>query len=263
MLRSPLRKIKTLLVVYYAYMVEYRAELFFWVLSGSLPMILLGVWTEAASQVEMAMTPIEFARYFLAVFVVRQLTLVWVIWDFETEISEGKLSFALLQPIDPVWRFFAAHTSERFARFPFNILLILLFFWLYPQAFWKPSLSQIILCLIATAIAFCLRFLIQYTLAMAAFWVEKASALEQTLFMFYIFLSGYIAPLETFPPLIREIALLTPFPYFIYFPVAIITGLPVRWGESILVTSAWSAIFLVLNRYFWRKGLKQYSGMGA
>lgn len=263
MLRFVLRKVQTLLLVYYAYMVEYRAELFFWVLSGSLPMILLGVWTEAANQVELPLTSVEFARYFLAVFIVRQLTLVWVIWEFEKEITQGKLSFALLQPIDPVWRHLAAHTSERAARLPFTFGLIALFFLLYPAALWTPSLSQICLCLLTTAIAFLMRFLMQYTFAMAAFWIEKASAIEQVWFLFYIFLSGYIAPLETFPPLMREIALLTPFPYVIYFPAAIIMGLPIRLGEGLLVMTFWCTVFYFLNRYFWRKGLKHYSGMGA
>ncbi|AFY38793.1 protein of unknown function DUF990 [[Leptolyngbya] sp. PCC 7376] len=263
MLRSLLRKVTTLLTVYYAYMVEYRAELFFWVLSGSLPMILLGAWTEAANQVEMSLSSVEFARYFLAVFVVRQLTLVWVIWDFEKEVTQGKLSFTLLQPIDPAWRHLAGHAAERIARLPFTFLLIGLFFLLYPESLWRPSLNQILLCTLTTAIAFGMRFLMQYTFAMAAFWIEKASAIEQTWFLFYVFLSGYIAPLETFPPLMREIALLTPFPYVIYFPAAIIMGLPVRIWEGIIVMTLWSAIFFVLNRYFWRKGLKHYSGMGA
>ncbi|NJN74514.1 MAG: multidrug ABC transporter permease [Limnothrix sp. RL_2_0] len=263
MWRSPLRKSITLLTVYYAFMVEYRAELLFWVLSGSLPMILLGVWTEAANQVQLQLSAIEFARYFLAVFVVRQLTLVWVIWEFEKEISQGKLSFALLQPIDPVWRHFAGHLSERIARLPFTLILVTFFFLLYPEALWLPSIPQALLCLFVTAIAFAMRFLIQYTFAMTAFWVEKASAIEQTWFLFYLFLSGYIAPLETFPPLMREIALLTPFPYVIYFPAAIAIGLPVRLWEGLIVMTAWSVLFFFLNRYFWRKGLRHYSGMGA
>ena len=41
---------RVFLSVYYAYMVEYRAELLFWVLSGSLPLILMGVWSQAATQ---------------------------------------------------------------------------------------------------------------------------------------------------------------------------------------------------------------------
>ncbi|OKH18177.1 ABC transporter permease [[Limnothrix rosea] IAM M-220] len=263
MLRSPFRKITTLLSVYYAYMVEYRAELFFWVLSGSLPMILLGVWTEAANSVELQLSALDFARYFIAVFAIRQFTLVWVIWDFEKEVSEGKLSFALLQPIDPAWRHLAGHMSERLARLPFIAVLVFVFFVVYPDVRWVPSFGQVLLCLFTTAIAFGMRFLMQYTFAMAAFWVEKASAIEQTWFLFYIFLSGYIAPLETFPPLMREIALLTPFPYVIYFPAAIIMGLPVRLWEGLVVMAVWSLIFFVLNRYFWRKGLKHYAGMGA
>ena len=39
---------QTMTSVYYAYMVEYRAELLLWVLSGSLPIILMCIWMEAA-----------------------------------------------------------------------------------------------------------------------------------------------------------------------------------------------------------------------
>ncbi len=43
-----MRKARVLLAVYLAYMLEYRAELFLWALAGALPLILMGVWTEAA-----------------------------------------------------------------------------------------------------------------------------------------------------------------------------------------------------------------------
>jgi ABC-2 type transport system permease protein len=49
MLHYPLRLTKTLLSTYYAYMVEFRAELLLWALSGSLPIILMGIWTQAAA----------------------------------------------------------------------------------------------------------------------------------------------------------------------------------------------------------------------
>ncbi|MGB3759572.1 MAG: multidrug ABC transporter permease, partial [Rivularia sp. (in: cyanobacteria)] len=102
-MKSIIRKAVTLLTVYYAYMVEYRAELILWVLTGSLPIIMMGVWTEAAEGGQFGLSPTQFARYFLAVFLVRQLTVVWVIWEFEKEVVEGKLSPRLLQPLDPVW----------------------------------------------------------------------------------------------------------------------------------------------------------------
>lgn len=256
-------KISTFLSVYYAYMLEYRAELVLWVLSGSLPIILMGVWSQAAQGGNFGLTSVDFARYFIAVFIVRQLSVVWVIWEFEREIVEGKLSPRLLQPVDPVWHHISSHISERIARTPFAIVLILLFFLLYPQAFWLPNFGNLLLFIIASVMAFALRFVIQYTFAMFAFWTERASSLENLWFLFYLFLSGYIAPLEVFPEAVRELVLLTPFPYLINFPAAILVGVPVDLGRGFLSTIGWFLLFLGLNRIFWRLGLKRYSGMGA
>jgi ABC-2 type transport system permease protein len=258
-----IRKAQAFLCVYYAHMLEYRAELLLWALSGTLPIILMGVWTKASQSGQFGLNPTDFARYFLTVFLVRQFNVVWVIWDFEKEVVEGRLSSRLLQPIDPVWHHVAAHLSERVARLPFALVLVGLFFFLYPQAIWLPSLGSVLLFAIVVALAFTLRFLMQYTFALFAFWTERASAIEQLSFLFYLFLSGYIAPLEVFPPTVREIAEWTPFPYLIHFPAAILIGLPVDAWRSIGVMLGWSLLFFILNRWLWRKGLKQYSGMGA
>lgn len=258
-----LKKIAVFLSSYYAHMVEYRAELFFWVLSGSLPIILMGVWIEASQEGNFGLSSQDFARYFLAVFLTRQLTIVWVIWDFERSVLEGKLSFRLLQPIDPVWHDLAGHLSERIARLPFIIILIGLFVWLYPDAMWIPNLSQILLYSVAIALAFFLRFLMQYTAAMMSFWTERATAIEQFFYLFYIFLSGMVAPLSVFPPLVQEIALWTPFPYLINFPATLITGSDVEIGRGFFMIFAWGIIIFILNRWLWRQGLKKYSGMGA
>lgn len=254
---------KTLLSVYYAYMVEYRAELLLWMLSGSLPLILMGIWIEASQGGQFNLSPVEFARYFLAVFLVRQFTMVWVIWEFEREVVEGKLSPRLLQPLDPVWHHVAGHLGERVARFPFALLLVGLFFLLYPQAFWLPSLQGLLVFVPAIVLVFTLRFLIQYTFAMFAFWIERAAAIEQFWFLFYLFLSGTIAPLELFPPAVREVVLWTPFPYLIYFPAGLLVGLEVNIVRGFVATLAWCLVFFILNRWLWRKGLKRYSGMGA
>jgi ABC-2 type transport system permease protein len=257
------RVFKTLLLVYYAYMVEYRAELILWVLSGSLPIILMGVWIQAAQQSNFGLSPTDFARYFLAVFLVRQLTVVWVIWEFEREVVEGKLSLRLLQPLDPAWHHVFSHISERCARIPFALLLVVLFFVLYPTTIWVPSLSTVLLFVISIVFAFSLNFLIQYTLALCAFWTERASSLQEFWFLLYLFLSGVIAPLEVFPPVVRTLALFTPFPYLVNFPASLLVGLPTSPIQGFLVMSAWITGFFILNRWLWRQGLKQYSGMGA
>ncbi|WP_353931471.1 ABC-2 family transporter protein [Okeanomitos corallinicola TIOX110] len=257
------KKILTLLTVYYAYMLEYRSELVLWILSGTLPIILMGVWIQAAEGGNFGLTSLEFARYFFAVFLTRQLTVVWVIFDFEREVVEGKLSPRLLQPIDPGFYHLATHVSERFARMPLVFLIIGLFFLLYPQAFWIPSLPNILLFTLAAVLAFTLRFIIQYTFAMFTFWTERATALENFWFLFFLFFSGLIAPLEVFPENVRNVVMFTPFPYMINFPANILVGIPVDLTRGFLSMLGWILIFLGLNRLLWRAGLKRYSGMGA
>jgi ABC-2 type transport system permease protein len=98
---------------------------------------------------------------------------------------------------------------------------------------------------------------------MLAVWTERATALENFWFLFFLFLSGMIAPLEVFPEAVRNIAMMTPFPYLINFPASILVGLPVDLTRGFLSIIAWFMIFLGANRLLWRAGLKRYSGMGA
>ena len=233
----------------------------FWVLSGSFPLILMGLWQEAARSGQFELKPSDVVRYFLAVFVVRQLTVVWVIWDFEREVLEGKLSPLLLQPLDPGWRHFSSHLAERLARLPFIAVLVGLFLALYPAARQRPA--HIGWGLVAVGLAFCLRFLMQYTYAMVAFWVERATAIEQFSFLLYTFFSGMVAPLTLFPDMIRSVVFWTPFPYLIYVPASLIVGLPIDIEKSMAITIVWCFIFWSLNRFLWQQGLKRYSGMGA
>lgn len=258
-----LQKIRVFLSVYYAYMVEYRAELLLWVLANSLPLIMMGVWLEAAQKSPLPLSPEQFARYFITIFFVRQLTVVWVAWDFEKEVLEGRLSPRLLQPMDPVWHHVAGHVAERFARLPFSLLLVGFFFVLYPQAFWIPHPMAMVGFILLVILAFGLRFLIQYTFALCAFWTERATSIERVWYLFYTFLAGMIAPLDVFPDGVREVVMWTPFPALMYFPASILIGLPVNIAQGIGVLFGWILIFWGLNRWLWRKGLKQYSGMGA
>lgn len=185
-----MRKARVLLAVYLAYMLEYRAELFLWVLSGALPLILLGVWSEAARGGSFPFTPGEFARYFLMVFLVRQATVVWVEWEFERDVVEGRLSFRLLRPLDPFFDHLAAHVAERLARLPFVVLLTLLFFALFPEARFLPEPGAFLLGLLLTLLAFLLRYTMQYAIAMLTFWTERATSVGEVFFLLYLFLSG-------------------------------------------------------------------------
>jgi ABC-2 type transport system permease protein len=260
---SALRKARALFGVYLAYMLEYRAEIYLWVVASVLPLILLGVWSQAAASGAFALGPIDFIRYFIAVFVVRQFSFVWVIWEFEELVVSGNLSGLLLQPMSPVWRFVASHVTERVVRAPLVLGVVALCLAIYPAARWAPSLGDLGAAALLIALAFATRFLLQLMMSMLAFWSERAAAIEELWFVVHLFMSGMIAPLDVYPESVRRVTELTPFPYLIYYPVNLLLGRGAPLGRACAVLGAWALLAWVGQRFLWKRGLERYTGMGA
>ncbi len=256
------RTFRELLVVYYAYMNEYRAEIFFWMLSGILPFILMGLWMQVGAHAPVGWEPVDVARYFFAVFLVRQYTVTWVIWEFESDVLHGRLSHALLRPLDPGWVYLAAHLAERLSRLPFLILVCGAFFLLYPEAWFWPPLRHLALFALTVNLAFAVRYLAQYSLAMLAFVMERASALESLWQILYLFLSGTVIPLAFFPEALQRWVYWTPFPYIVDIPVRALLHGEIA-PQALGTLGLWVLGLLVLNRALWRWGLRRYSAMGA
>jgi ABC-2 type transport system permease protein len=262
------RRYRVLWSVQFAYMAEYRAEIVLWALSGLLPFIMLAVWRQAefpASGFDAA----ALGRYFLSAFVVRQFSVVWVVWQFEEDALQGRLSPYLLQPMHPFWRYVAAHQAEQATRLPFVLLIVSGFFLLQPASFAWPAPPRLALGVLTVGLAFTLNFLLQSLIACLCFWSERASALERLIMIPILFLSGLVAPLQAFPPGLRHLVLLTPFPYLIGFPATLLAGdalgpgQPFQLPASLLVMLAWIALLLPLLRWLWWAGVRRYSAMGG
>lgn len=262
-LQRALRIAAALLSSQYAYMLEYRAEIALWALSGVLPLIMLAVWQGSSGAAAAGFTPQALGRYFLAAFVVRQFSVVWLIHVFEEDALQGKLSPQLLQPLQPLWRYLAAHVAEQATRVPFVALMLAAVFVLKPGLLWLPSPGQLLLGIVAIQAAFVLRFLLQTLVAMLCFWSERAAALDRLLLIPYLFLSGLVAPLESFPPGVRQLALWTPFPAMVSFPAKLLAGEIVDVGAGFLNLALWCGVLFPLSRLLWRAGVRRYSAMGA
>ncbi|MEX2670504.1 MAG: ABC-2 family transporter protein [Phycisphaeraceae bacterium] len=258
-----LRKFRALLSVYYAETMEYRAEMVLWVAGTVLPFILMGVWMMAAAEGDMGITPAQFGTYFFATFVVRNLTLVWVVWEFEEDVIHGRLSHYLLHPMDPGWRYVAYHLAERAVRIPIIIVIGAVFFAIYPAAMWTPGVGELLTAAGVIALTFTMRFCVQYAFAMMAFWTERAHSVEALWALPYMFLSGMVAPLSLYPAGMQDVLMWTPFPYLIWFPAQVLTGQPVDLLFGLGVMTFWTTIFFATYRMLWWAGLRQYSAMGA
>jgi ABC-2 type transport system permease protein len=263
MLSRFVRKARALFQLYLAYMLEYRAEIYLWVLASVLPLILLGVWARAAESGAFPLSRVDFIRYFIAVFVVRQFSFIWVIWEFEDLVVTGNLSQQLLQPLNPVWRFVASHITERVVRLPLVLGVVGLCFLIYPQAFWWPDAFDFLRAVVLLGLAFAVRFLMQYMMSMLAFWSERAAAIEDLWFVVHLFLSGLIAPLDVYPEPVRRLTELTPFPYLIYHPVNLLLGHGAPFGRALCVLGVWGSVAWLVQRQLWKRGLLRYTAMGV
>ena len=130
--KSFLYKIITLLKIQYSNMLEYRAEIALWAISGIIPFFMLNIWTNNGLNDSINITNIMLSRYFISAFFVRQFSVVWVVFTFEEDSLLGKVSPYLIQPLHPFFRYFAQHIAEQITRFPFALLIALIFFNLNP-----------------------------------------------------------------------------------------------------------------------------------
>lgn len=262
-------------VSFYALMNEYRAELLLWAIATGLPLIMMGIWVEAGESGKFEnFSAADAARYFIAVFIIRQITIVWVIYEFEWMVVSGRLSNLLMHPVDPTWRFILMHVSEQAARIPLVIPLVGLCLWLQPEAIWGvddageatvwlPSATNVLMACVAVVMAFLMRFYLQYTIAILAFWFERVNAIESINMIPYTFLSGLVIPLHTLDPAVMDVIKWTPFPHMLWFPAQLLSGGEVDAVFSFAVLGGWLVLFYVINRIVWHRGLKHYSAMGA
>ena len=102
----------------------------------------------------------------------------------------------------------------------------------------------------------------QSVIATFCFWTEKASSIEKLLFIPTLFLSGLLAPVESFPTFVKSWIYFTPFPYLINFPANILSENSTDIGFGIFVQIIWVIIFFGIFKKTWTSGTKKFTAMG-
>ncbi len=266
--RNTARKARVLLANGFAVMTAYRAQIFIWMLSGTLSLVMMLVWIGQAAQAPGGKvggySGADFASYFLGVWLAGQMVVVWVGWELDFQIRQGQLSPKLLRPLDPMWLQLSEHFAERLVRLPFMIGLIAVFAWL-THAHFSPRPLDYLLFAAMVLLGFAFRFLWEYSTGLLAFWMDSSTSFSDLNWLLYSALGGLFAPLSFYPPLVQDIARFTPFPYMLGLPAELLSGrATVHSGvQGLLVLAAWTAVFWFVRLAMWRLGLKKYGAVGA
>jgi len=251
-----------------AVQLQYRAALVIWLIGLVVqPVIYLAVWLTVAQarggQVG-GFTGGDLAAYYIALMVINHLTFTWVMFEFEYRVRDGSFSPLLLQPLHPIHRDIVENLTYKLltlvVTLPTAAVLALVF-----EPHFAPQPWALIAFVPALFLAFVVRFLVEWALALSAFWTTRVGALNQLYFAALLFLSGRMAPLELMPGWVQDLAALLPFRWMLAFPVELFLGRlsPEAAREGFAAQGAWVGLSLALMALVWKRGMKQYSAVGA
>ncbi len=251
-----------------ATMFQYRASLLIWMIGQVLePLIYLIVWSAVSGSAGGSVgsyTTRDFAGYFVVLMLVNQFGYTWIMYEFEYRVREGLLSFALLKPVNPIHFHIADNVSSKLITLPALALVAAGLAFAF-QASISPQPWAVLIFIPVVLMAFIVRFLLEWTLALVAFWTTRVSAINQTYFVLMLFLSGQIAPLALLPYPVQVLADVLPFRWLIGFPVELLLGRlsPVDAMIGLGAQAAWLVIGFVLVRVVWNAGFDVvYPGVG-
>jgi ABC-2 type transport system permease protein len=245
----------------------YRGAVAIWVFSTVIsPLVFIVVWQTVAGEGSVSgYTAAEFVGYFVVMMVVDHLTFIWHMWEFEWRMRTGAFSPLLLRPVHPIHHDISQNLSYKAVGLvgvlPAAVLLGMVFDADLSGTGWRQALAF----LPALALAMVLRFIVEWCLALAAFWLTKVSAINALFFSLFAFLGGQFAPLQVLPASMQTLAAWTPFPWTLAFPVEVLLGR--RAGAEVLVGYAaqvgWILLALLVLRLVWRRATRRYSAVGA
>lgn len=259
-----LQQFKTTLIM----MLQYRAALFIWMIGHVMePLVYLVVWSIVSQSQGGSVghyTKQGFAAYFIVLMLVNHLTYSWIMYIYEYRVRQGWLSMMLLKPMHPIHSDIADNVSAKLVNLPFMLVVAFVLTLIFKPAY--TLVPWAVLAFIpAVVLAFLVRFLLEWTLAQAAFWITRTSAVNQIYYMLVLFFSGQIAPLELMPAPVRLAATWLPFRWMIGFPVELVLGRlsPHQALIGLAAQVLWLGVILVLLIVVWRRGLRVYTAVGA
>jgi ABC-2 type transport system permease protein len=184
------------------------------------------------------------------------------------DIREGTLKKYLLQPIDLIGYLISYRVAHKVSYIISSALPYAVLFFAC-RHFFEGKLPADATTWLAFAASLVLAFLIGFyfetAVGMIGFWFLEVTSMLYIVMTLNFFVSGHMFPLDLLPAPWAGILKALPFQYMAYFPAAVFLG-KVRGAvlaQQLAVGAVWVAVFVVLSRWLYRRGLRRYSAFGG
>jgi ABC-2 type transport system permease protein len=207
----------------------------------------------------------EMLTYVSVGWVIRSIYFNNIDVQLSQDIIEGKITAALLKPIDLQASIVARALGESMFR---TVMLgapaALLLFAVYPLL---PPAGFTAFLMFALAVTGSILIVAAINFVVGAFAVKMKSILGLLRAKFYLMdlLSGLIVPMTMFPAPLREVSAWLPFEHIVYTPLMIYLGKATgaaAW-QSLGITWAWVLVLLAGGYLFWRAMMRHITIHGG
>lgn len=262
-----LKKIWRLFALNWSVSLQYRGDLFLWLLTVAItPLISMALWYAVAKNASSGPTPDETITYYVLAIIVSVATSAWDGFFLSQEILRGDIVQRLIKPVPPFWGFITANLSGKVLQF--SILLPILAFIL---AAFPGSLSALtrnplnwLLFFSSLVLAMILAFTLDMAFGLIAFWLEDAAQLRWYKETLQMITSGILIPIAVMPKSAQVFANILPFRSILTTPIEIVTDRldPQQLTYAFSTQLIWIVIITGAMVIMWRQGLKTYAPPG-
>jgi ABC-2 type transport system permease protein len=204
--------------------------------------------------------------YYLGSSVISMLTAAWAGYFVAQNIRDGGLDRYLIRPWDYFHSFVINNVGEKITKLTILLPMALVLAWAFrADLTWSITWGRALLLPASVLMAAGISLLMNASVGLLAFWTADISGISTFYLVLEGLLTGWLIPLDLFPPALKQWVLLTPFRFMLSLPVEILVG--ARPTAELLglvgVQLVWLLALIVLYRLLWTRGLRVYSSAGG
>lgn len=184
------------------------------------------------------------------------------------EVRDGTLKKYLIQPLDLISYLLSYRMAHKTAyiigtALPYAVLFGICYKFFIGNVPTDPMVW--VAYLASLVMAFLIGFFFEATVGMIGFWFLEITSILWVVMTLNFFISGQMLPLDFLPPFWAGFLKLLPFQFMAYFPAVVflekVQGAELLWGLALELF--WVVFFVVLCRWLYKRGLKQYGAYGG
>ncbi len=173
------------------------------------------------------------------------------------EVKSGDIAYKLVRPYSYILYYFAAHCGEFLVRFLSNLLVGAAFAMVIMGPL-KVPWAQLGWVVLGLALAVTINFLMNFSVALLAFWLEDNRPFFWILSKLVFIFGGLFVPVEAYPAGLKAVSYLLPLRYGVSAPAQLVVDFRYPFLRQMLLGQVvWVALLSLAAAAMFQKGVRR------